>query len=107
MMEKILSSLSFVELLLNPMASPRMYLAYVKSMSSEDRKCIEKIYDSFSEVSFVALDLEIDYSESSEAELVSRIFAVWQNAKPEFRIILKNMKNPSESFVKKDRSYFG
>ena len=41
MMEKIVNSLGFIEMLLNPMNSPRMYHAYLNSMSVEDKKAID------------------------------------------------------------------
>ncbi len=107
MMEKILSSLGFVEMLLNPMNAPRMYLSYIRSIGQEDRECIDKIYSSFSEVSVLALDAEIDYSEKTEAELIKKILVTWKKAQPEFRKILTKMKIPSNSKAKKERSYFG
>lgn len=107
MMEKILSSLGFVEMLLNPMNSPRMYLSYIRSMGQEDKEVIDKIYSFFSEVSIAALEAEIDYNEKKEAELIKSILATWKKAQPEFRKILSKMKSPSNNKVKKERSYFG
>jgi len=107
MMEKIISSLGFVEMFFNPMNAPRMYLNYIKSMSAEDKKSIEKIHSVFSEVSLAALGREVDYSEEKEAELIKKIFESWNSVKSDFRKILKNMKNPVENSTNKNRSYFG
>ncbi|MFH1290191.1 MAG: hypothetical protein ABIH92_02165 [Nanoarchaeota archaeon] len=107
MMEKIVSSLGFVEMLLNPMNAPRMYLAYVKSMGAEERKSIDKIYGEFAELSILSLDREIDYDEKGEAELINKIFGVWNGARPEFRKVLKSMKKPNNNSEKRERSYFG
>jgi len=106
MVEKIVNSLGFVEMLLNPMNAPRMYHAYIKNIQEEDKKCIDKIYESFSEISTLSLEREVDYDEKKEAELIIQIFKVWNKMKPEFQKILKNLKDPSES-KQKDRSYFG
>ncbi len=76
MMEKVVSSLGFVEMLLNPMNAPRMYIAYINSMSVDDKKSIEKIYSDLARVSVDALNCEIDYSEKAEAEVVKDIFMV-------------------------------
>ena len=107
MMEKIINSLGFVEMLLNPMNSPRMYLSYIRSMGQEDKKCIEDIYGALAEVSVAALEAEINYSEEREASLIKEILKVWNKIKPEFNTILKNMKSPAGNNIKKDRSYFG
>lgn len=107
MMEKIVNSLSFLELLLNPMNAPRIYLDYIKSSISEDKKEIDKIYTSLGALSLASLDLEIDYTEKKEAEMIRRIYDSWIALKPEFRKILKNMKHPNNIIVKKEKSYFG
>ena len=106
-MEKIINSLGFLEMLLNPMNVPRMYMNYVRSITTEDKKDIDKIYDSFSALSLEALGVEIDYSEKGEAELIKKIFSTWVSVKPEFRRILANMKKPMVNGVKKEKSYFG
>lgn len=107
MMEKIISSLGFVEMLLNPMNAPRMYLSYIHGMGADDKKSIEKIYIAFAGISTVALECEIDYSEKNEAELIRAIFDTWQKMKPEFRKILENMKKPNSKVEKVQKSYFG
>src|SRR3989344_540910 len=69
-MDKIVNSVAFFDMLVNPSATPRIYMSYVRSMSSEDRKIIEEIYDKLSEISFISLELEINYSEKGEADLI-------------------------------------
>ena len=107
MMEKIVNSLSFLELLLNPVNAPRMYLSYVRAISQDDRKNIEEIYNSLGNVSVLSLDLEIDYSEKAEAQMINEISKSWEEQKPRFRKILSNMKKPNNSSAKKEKSYFG
>src|SRR3989344_5645782 len=92
-MEKIVNSLGFLEMLLNPMNVPRMYLPFIKSMNSEDKKIMEKIYTDFSELSLSSLQCEVDYSEKEEAELIKNIFKKWRELKPEFRKTFGNIKN--------------
>jgi hypothetical protein len=108
MMEKIINSLNFLEMLLNPVNTPRLYANYARSMSSDDRKEIDKIYDALGKLSIASLDLEIDYSEKKEAETINNICKVWNSAKPGFRKILSSLKVPNGSAVsKKEKSYFG
>ena len=107
MMEKVLNSMSFAEMLLNPMSSPGIYLPYIKSMSSEDKNKIEKIYKILGEVSMVALENEILYSEKKEAELIKEIAKRWKSIQEDFLTIINNIKNPSEGKPKRDRIYLG
>ena|SRR3989338_6628828 len=107
MMEKIVNSLGFLEFLLNPINAPRIYLGYARTMSQEDKKEVEKIYSVLGELSISSLTLEIDYSEKGEAELIKKIYNLWNSVKPGFRKILKNMNMPLNNVVKKEKSYFG
>ena len=107
MMEKVVNSLSFLDLILNPVNAPRMYVAYARSLTAEDRKIIDEIYTSLSSVSLASLDLEVDYSEKKEAEAVKKILLAWNSVKPKFRIIMSNMKRPGNISARKDKSYFG
>ncbi|MEM4259403.1 MAG: hypothetical protein QXS38_01400 [Candidatus Pacearchaeota archaeon] len=107
MMEKIINSMGFIETLINPINAPRIYLVYIKSMSSDDRKDIEKIYSSLSDLVIGSLGLEIDYEEEREAEMIKRIAKSWDSIKPLFRKIVKNMQKPVSSSSSKEKSYFG
>ncbi len=107
MMEKIVNSLGFLEMLLNPMNAPMMYVSYIRSMSDEDRKLINKMYISLAELSLNALDREISYDEKSEAEMIRKIYQTWADIKSDFTTLLKSMKKPSIAQPKKERNYFG
>lgn len=106
MMDKIVNSLSFIDMLLNPVNAPRMYFSYIKSIGTEDKQAMDRIYNALAELSLSVLDLEIDYSEKNEGEMVKKINSVWNSVKPEFRKIFSNMKKPN-SISKKEKSYFG
>ena len=107
MMEKIVNSLGFLEMLLNPMQIPRMYMPYIKVMNTDDKKIIEKIYGDFSELSMSSLESEIDYQEKVEAELIKKIFKRWQESKEGFRKIFLKIRNPGNGNSSRERSYFG
>ena len=106
MLEKIINSLGFAEMLLNPVNAPRMYFVYLKSVSSDDKKDIEKIYSVLSDILLASSKLEIEYSEKGEAEMIARIVKDWNSIKPLFIRVIEHMQNPVSS-VPKEKSYFG
>lgn len=106
MLEKIVNSLNFVEMLLNPINAPRMYFVYLKSVSSEDKKDLDKIYSVLSDIILASSKLEIEYSEKGEAELIVRIVKDWNSIKPVFVRIIEHMQHPV-STPTKEKSYFG
>ena len=105
--EKLVNSLGFVELLLNPVNAPRMYYSYLKTLTQEDKNELDKVYSVLSNVVLSAIELEIDYDEKEEAEMIKRIYKDWESVKPAFRKILGNMKKPEVSEVRKEKTYFG
>lgn len=106
MMEKIVNSLAFVESLLNPINAPRMYLPYLKSMNSDDKKELDKIHSILSNLVIASLKLEIDYSEKDEADMIGRIAKNWNSIKPSFRNVIATMQKPVSNVIK-EKSYFG
>ncbi len=108
MMEKIVNSMTFLEMLVNPINAPRMYLPYIRSMSVEDKKMIDDAYSNLADLSILSLDLEIDSNEKTETDLIRKIYDKWKELKPGFIKILQNMKHPKNlNNNRKERSYFG
>jgi hypothetical protein len=107
MMEKIVNTLQFLDSLTNPVNAPRIYHSYIKSMSVEDRKIIEGIYDVLAKVSLDSLALEVEYNEKREAELIKEVFKAWQDIKLKLGEIIKHMSKPNSEGVKKEKSYYG
>lgn len=107
MIEKVFNVLNFLEMLLNPVNAPRMYLPYVKSMSAEEHSSIEAAYSTLSEVALRALPREVDYSEKREAAMIKEIIKAWQLAQPPLRAIMQYLTVPPTNAVKKEKSYFG
>jgi len=106
MINKVANSMNFLEIILNPMNAPRLYLVYIKSITQEDKKEIEKLYSALSDLAIGSLKLEIDYSENEEAEMIKKIFKAWNSVKPAFRKMIVNMQKPASS-IGKEKSYFG
>jgi hypothetical protein len=107
MLEKIVNSFNFAEFLLNPLNAPKMYLPFIKTMTLDDRKEIEKIYSGISELLLQTLDIEVDYSEKKEAEMIKKMLERWNELKPSFRKIFANMKKPNRQNGTREKSYFG
>lgn len=110
MMEKIVNSLSFVEMLLNQVNAPRMYFTYMKTMSANDRKILEEIYKNFAELIVSSLQAEVIYHEKDEADLIREINKVWKENAANFSKILANIQKPNgdnTNSQKKERNYFG
>lgn len=107
MMEKIVNSTGFLEMLMNPVNSPRMYQNCVRSLNSEDMKLVEKIYSLFSKIILEALQLEVEYSEKREAEMIRHIYNNWNMMKSSFNAVLQRLKCLEISDIKKEKSYFG
>jgi hypothetical protein len=108
MMDKIVSYIRLVEMMLNPSQAPPMFMMFVKNISEGDKKVMEAVYQSFIELELRSLKLEIDYVEESEAKAIKHIIDVWHGIKPDLRSLIgimeKNWGGPSE---KKDKGYFG
>lgn len=106
MMEKIVNSVNFLEMLLNPVNTPRMYLPYIRTIGIEDKQIIDNLYNSLAKLTLISLELEIHFSENGEAELIKKTFSEWKALKPDFKRIIAGINNPKE-VVRKERTYFG
>lgn len=106
MLEKIVNSLGFVEMLLNPVNAPRMYFVYLKSVSADDKKDLDKIYSVLADLVLASSKLEVEYSEKGEAGMINQIVKDWNSIKPAFVRVIEHMQHPVSS-VQKEKSYFG
>jgi acetylglutamate synthase len=106
-MEKVVNLLGLIELFLSPNNVPRMYLAYLKSMTTEDKKQLSDIYDKLSGLALECMPLELEYSEKREAEMISKIYAAWNEVKPSVLIFFEKIKKPANGTTTKEKSYFG
>ena len=107
MMDKVVNAMGFLEMFLTAANVPRMYLHYLKTMTTEDRASVDVMYNKLAALSIMSLQLELEYSEKGEAELIKSLFKVWQDIKPGFKKLLANIQKPTNDVSKKERSYFG
>jgi len=107
MMDKVVNSIGFLDMLLNPVNAPRIYMPFVKVMNGEDKKIIDGMYEIFSELSLSCLVLELDYDEQKEADMIKRILKDWKSAKVDFVKLMNRVYRPGKDINKRERSYFG
>ena len=106
MMEKIVNALGFLEMLLNPTNAPRMYIPFLSSMTVEDKKEIDEMYDVLAKLSLSAILLETNYEEKKEASAINNIYQSWQKLKNKLESIVKKIEHPSMQ-QKREKNYFG
>ena len=106
-MEKIVNSLSFLDMLINPVNAPPIYHSYIKGMSVDDRKTIDEIYKVLGTLSIESIGMELDYNEKEEAEFIIKLTKSWEDLKSKFKIIMDNMKKPNSLGERREKAYFG
>lgn len=108
MMDKIIGFLNFFEKIIsNPTGMPRVYYPFIKSITVEDRKEMEKIYDDMGALSLESLELEIITSEKAEAKMVKKIYDCWEKIKQQLYNLAEKMKTSDGQTIRKEKSYFG
>lgn len=106
-MEKVIATERFIESILLPGNAPRSLYAYTSTMNEEDKKTLDKIHNSFSQLTLQALELDVEYNEKKEAEIIKKIFTTWSVAKQGLYPILEKMTKPIKQDSKKEKTYFG
>ncbi len=107
MMEKIVNTLGFLDMFSNPVNLPRVYYSFMKSITQEDKKMMDEIYFAFGELSTESLELEVDYTEKKEADMIKKVYGVWNLKKEDIARIFANVRNPKANNEKKEKGYFG
>ena len=106
MIEKVGSLIGFLEMLLNPMNAPRMYIPFISSMGVDDKGKIDELYGTLAGFSFSSMELEFEYNEELEASLIKEIYSSWGEISSVIHSMVAKMKLPVSS-MKKEKSYFG
>ena len=108
MMDKVISYIRFLEMMLNPSSAPPMFMMFLKEVSSDDKDVMEKVYKGFIDLELSALKLEIDYNEEGEAEIINKILETWLGLREDMGTVLGVMeRNWNSTSKKKEKSYFG
>lgn len=107
MMEKVMATQRFIESLLAPQQATRMLYKYLKTMSTDDRQQLDKLYEAFGVLMLRSLELDIEYKEDKECSMIKEIYAAWNASKKSLHSIVGNIQNPSDKETRKDKSYYG
>lgn len=110
MIEKIVYYIRLVELMINPSQASPIMLMLLKEISSEDRKTMDSVLNSFVELEIEAHKLDVIPSDSEEAKLVNKVYSVWNKSKQEVlslvKILERNHGKKPQVSNKKGRDYF-
>lgn len=106
--DKIISYLRFVEMLLNPQSAPLFFLMLVKHLEGADRKVLEEIYNKLGKIELDVLAIDVSYDEKKEADFIKRVSSVWQDVKKKVILLSNTLQSAWERKVeKKERGYLG
>ncbi|MEK6908838.1 MAG: hypothetical protein AABX23_02180 [Nanoarchaeota archaeon] len=110
MVEKFVYYLKLVEVMINPSQASPILLMLLKEISSDDRKIIDSVLNSFVEIEIASHVLDVHSTENDESKLITKIFDVWNKKKDEvlsiIKILEKNLKRKTPSPNKISRDYF-
>ena len=108
MMDKAISYLRFVELLLNPTNAPMFFFALLKGLTASDRKILEEVYGKLGKLELGVIRLDNNYSEKNEAEFVNKIFKEWKEIKNSINTLFDSLESCwDKKCEKRDKSYLG
>ncbi|MEK6848887.1 MAG: hypothetical protein AABX65_04635 [Nanoarchaeota archaeon] len=108
MVDKVVSYLRFVEMLLNPQTAPLFFLMIVKHLEGADRKNLEEIYHELGKIELDVLGVDIEYSENSEAVFIKRVSSEWPEVKKKVKLLSNTLQSAWEKKIeKKERGYLG
>ena len=106
--EKIFLYLKFIEMILNPSSAPMFVFALVKNLSALDKKELEDIYKKLARLDLDIMELDLEYSEKKEAEVITKINKEWKIINKELMKTIKKFKETwDKSSVTNNKGYFG
>lgn len=109
MMDRIIGYARFMEMLINPSQTPFPLMTSARSMGSEIKEIVNKVYRNFVELELNSLKEEVEYNEQQEAVLILKIYNNWISNLPDLKKIMESIEAGwvSEKPSKKERNYFG
>ncbi len=107
MIDKVLNTLSFIEMLIQQVNAPRLYQNYLRTIPVKDKESLQKIYEKLGELSLLSLVLEVDTNEKKECDAIVKFYETWKSIKPALLLILESIQRPATQEAKKEKSYFG
>ncbi|PIN78178.1 hypothetical protein COV15_00025 [Candidatus Woesearchaeota archaeon CG10_big_fil_rev_8_21_14_0_10_34_12] len=106
--DKALSYLRFLEMLLNPSNAPLFVFGMTRNLEAADKQLIEGVYKELCEIELDAIGLDNQYSEKKEAEFITNKTKQWKESSKDIeKILLSLRKSWKSSSIKKEKGYFG
>ncbi len=106
--EKLYSYLRFTETLLNPANAPIWIFSVIKTMDENQKSKISEIYKKLAENELKLFEIDLNFSEESEANFIKEGYRLWIEIKKELSDFLNNVKsNWDNKFEVNNKGYFG
>ena len=90
--EKAMNYLRFIEGVLNPVNGSMFVFSFIKTLTSDEKSILSDIYKKLAKREVQLIELDLVYSEESEAKYISEIFEEWQEIKRDFSKVLKKVQ---------------
>lgn len=108
MSEKIASYLHLLETFINPQATPLFLMNVLKNLNETDWEIVRKMYKRLAKLQFQNIIADTIYSEEKEAEIIKKIYTLWNDEKHEIVKVIQILdRNYTENLSEKNKSYFG
>ncbi len=106
--ERMAAYSRFVEIILNPSNAPMFFFKLIKKLDSNDKEILGEIYGELGNIEVDTISLDLDYSETKEADFIIRMYKVFNdNIKVKFLGIIEKLSSGNENNKKYNGSYFG
>jgi hypothetical protein len=108
MNEKIASYLHLFETFINPQSTPMFIMNVLKNLEEKDWENVRRVYKELAGLQFKQILVDVVYSEEKEANLIKKVFEMWEKEKSEISKIIEILdKKYAENSLDKKKSYFG
>lgn len=105
--DKFYNYIRFVETILNPANAPMFIFSVIKSMTPEDKKKFNDIYEKLAEVDIELIKLDIESSEKKDAEFINHVSVSWKEIKKELIDVIGRLKKGKNEEKDRGSGYFG
>jgi len=89
---KFLNYLRFIESILNPSNSPMFMFAIVKTLGTKERETLSEMYKKIAKIEIDLIELDLEYSETKEADSIKKYYEMWRGIKKELLEIVEVIK---------------
>ena len=108
MVDKLLNYLRFIESLLSPVNVPMFVFAITKTLGEHEKEKLRELYKKIAKVEVEFIELDLEYSESKEAESIKKYYSFWQEIRKELLIIVGVIKENWDAKAEDNgKGYFG